>query len=152
MAYKLQLPASSSIHPIFHVSQLKSVVGQKHTVVPSLPTDIDGLQVHVQVLARRLIQCGGALVPQVKVAWSGWDHSLVTWEDTEALKATFPHASAWGQAVSEVVGIVSDTPREAEDGDRAVKNGQREIEEGDVARPQRQKRANKRVMGPKWAV
>src|SRR5688572_14035148 len=89
VAYKHQLPTSSSIHLIFHVSQLKSVVGQKHTVVPSLPTDIDGLQVHVQVLARRLIQCGGALVPQVKVAWSGWDHSLVTWDKP-----------AWGQAVS----------------------------------------------------
>lgn len=71
VAYKLKLPASSNIHPVFHVSQLKSAVGRKHTVVPSLPTDMDGLQVPVQVLARRLIQRGGALVPQVKVTWSG---------------------------------------------------------------------------------
>ena len=29
MAYKLELPASSCVHPIFHVSCLKKVIGEK---------------------------------------------------------------------------------------------------------------------------
>jgi len=34
MAYQLELPASSSVHPVFHVSQLKKSVGAHHTVTP----------------------------------------------------------------------------------------------------------------------
>ena len=39
MAYKLELPASSRVHPIFHVSCLKKVIGDKlpvQTIFPKL--------------------------------------------------------------------------------------------------------------------
>ena len=37
MAYKLKLPASSQVHPVFHVSYLKKVIGDKLPVQAILP-------------------------------------------------------------------------------------------------------------------
>jgi hypothetical protein len=52
VAYKLELPASSSVHPVFHVSQLKKYVGSQ-LVSPVLPDDTAESQVPEQVLQRR---------------------------------------------------------------------------------------------------
>ncbi|KAF2298113.1 hypothetical protein GH714_015074 [Hevea brasiliensis] len=40
VAYKLQLPEHARIHPVFHVSQLKRVIGQ-HQVVLALPKELE---------------------------------------------------------------------------------------------------------------
>jgi hypothetical protein len=37
MAYKLELPTSSRVHPVFHVSCLKKVIAEKITVQTILP-------------------------------------------------------------------------------------------------------------------
>ena len=37
MAYKLELPSSSRVHPFFHVSCLKKFIGDKHPVQTILP-------------------------------------------------------------------------------------------------------------------
>lgn len=108
VAYKLLLPESSSIHPVFHVSQLKTAVPASHAVA-SLPQDLDGLQIPLKVLQRRVGNSGASVVPQVLVQWSGLPRSLVTWEDLEALQQRFPRAPAWGQAVSSSAGDVSNT-------------------------------------------
>lgn len=49
VAYKLQLPPSSTVHPIFYVSQLKGVVPVSHSAEP-LPDSLHGLQVPVHIL------------------------------------------------------------------------------------------------------
>jgi hypothetical protein len=137
VAYKLNLPESSSIHPVFHVSQLKQSVKSTLPVSATLPSTTLQLQFPEQVLDRRTVSHGGSSIDQILVRWSGLEDVLATWEDEEALKAKFPAATAWGQAASQGGGIVStSTPEVA--GVRAGETGRRN------------RRPNKRYAGPEW--
>lgn len=76
VAYKLELSASSAIHPIFHVSQLKRAVGPE-VAVAYLPVQLEGHQVPFRVLnlQQRVSADGHA---QVLIHWSGLPASLAT--------------------------------------------------------------------------
>jgi hypothetical protein len=39
VAYKLELPSNAAVHPVFHISQLKSSLGG-HQVSAALPSDL----------------------------------------------------------------------------------------------------------------
>jgi hypothetical protein len=100
VAYKLRLPKSSHIHPVFHISLLKKVVGQDVSVSSSLPRGLTEYQVPEKVLQRRVTFKGARSVPQALIKWteSSECQCLATWEDVEPLKQRFPAALAWGQA------------------------------------------------------
>jgi hypothetical protein len=86
VAYRLKLPPTSSIHPVFHVSQLKKAVGSKVQVVDALPAEASVFQVPERVLKRRLVLRGLCTIVQALIKWSSWAESLATWEDVEALR------------------------------------------------------------------
>jgi hypothetical protein len=68
VAYRLKLPASSTIHLVFHVSQLKA----SHVVAPisqALPSDVVEFQIPKQVLQRRWTS-GDHAGEQVLIKWS----------------------------------------------------------------------------------
>ncbi|WVZ81602.1 hypothetical protein U9M48_028957, partial [Paspalum notatum var. saurae] len=106
-AYRLKLPSYSSIHPVFHVSQLKPFVPSSSQVLPQLPDDLSLPRVPARVLQTWTIKKRRALTDQVLVQWSGWPPELATREDLISLKQTFPFAPAWGQAASQGRGNVS---------------------------------------------
>jgi hypothetical protein len=58
VAYELTLPSGSAIHPIFHVSQLKSAKGLRVPNTDSLLDLSTGLQVLEEVLESRLLRKG----------------------------------------------------------------------------------------------
>lgn len=53
VAYKLKLPAGSSIHPVFHVSLLKKATGNPPQSVTPFPPDVESVQEPELVLDRR---------------------------------------------------------------------------------------------------
>jgi hypothetical protein len=150
VAYKLALPASTFIHLVFHVSQLKEAVPSSHAVC-SLPQSLEGHQYPVKVLQRRVSSSNNTVIPQVLIQWSGMPRSLATWEDLEALKQRFPRAPAWGQATSEGgEDVSSQLPEEPEDVARTVAGTARP---GEVPRRKSScvKRPNQLITGPEWA-
>jgi hypothetical protein len=135
VAYKLDLPAESAIHPVFHVSQLKQAPG-KQLVSSTLPANTALFQIPERILQRRMTQ-GDRPSLQGPIKWSGMPESLATWEDLEALRLRFPSAPTWGQVASEEGGNVSST-RAA--GQQAAPG----------PRPKRVSKPNVRVSGPEW--
>lgn len=105
VAYKLDLPPHTSIHPVFHVSQLKQAVGSGHQVKPTLPSDFALKLTPEQVLHTRTVRRGDTAVTQVLIKWNNLPSSLSTWEDYEALRQEFPRAAVWGQPASQGRGV-----------------------------------------------
>ncbi|XP_066392730.1 uncharacterized protein [Miscanthus floridulus] len=137
-AYKLALPSSSTIHPVFHVSQLKVSHG-KLPVSADLPDDLTQFQVPQRILDRRWTP-GDSPVEEVLVQWSQMPPSLATWETLEHLKQRFRRAPAWGHAGSKGGGIVNTAPAIHQD----------EPSTSEQARPVRERWPNARLSGPEW--
>lgn len=93
VAYKLLLPDNTSIHPVFHVSQLKKHVGQKAIPCPDLPlVRSDGMILiePVLVLETRQVPRNNLPVVQWLVQWANLPPNDASWEDAAFMKKTFP--------------------------------------------------------------
>jgi hypothetical protein len=97
VAYRLQLPKSSSIHPVVHVSQLKLAAGFKGTVSGPLPSVSLQHRIPLKILGTRIATRGTDQVAQVLVRRSGLPNTLATWEDRAALPQKLPSAAAGGK-------------------------------------------------------
>lgn len=71
LAYKLKLLATSTIHPIIHVSQLRKAIPPSTPVQARLPEGTEEVQFPIKVLQRRLRDKGATAATQVLVQWSG---------------------------------------------------------------------------------
>ena len=92
VAYKLQLPAESRIHPVFHVSQLKSHVGPR-TTPSSLPLlDDHGLiaKEPLCILDRRMVKKQGRAVTEVLIQWRNTFPEDSTWELFTTIQQKYP--------------------------------------------------------------
>lgn len=97
VAYKFQLPDTSRIHPVVHVSQLKKAI-PPDTVVSSYEdlncvTAVTTL-VPAQVLDISLHKVGNKAVPYGPVKWDSLPTKRVTWENLHLLHGDFPAMSA----------------------------------------------------------
>ncbi|KAD5961527.1 hypothetical protein E3N88_13000 [Mikania micrantha] len=95
VAYKLELPPTSKIHPVFHVSLLKKAVqGQ---VEPIIPSDLEFGESDIvqpsQILDVRKVQQGSDLVEEWLIQWQGQLPEEATWEMAEFIQEQFPNLS-----------------------------------------------------------
>jgi hypothetical protein len=89
VAYRLELPASSKIHNVVHVSQLKRHLPAMVPVSDDpalLCLDEFALLQPAEVMARKQIKRGGSMISRMLVRWLGLPATTVTWEDEAALQ------------------------------------------------------------------
>ncbi|KAJ4814811.1 polyprotein [Rhynchospora pubera] len=94
LAYKLNLPMGSSIHPVIHVSQLKMSHGEGVKVSPQLPIIGPDGEIRIEpykMLERRIIKRANAAVVQLLIQWVNRSVEEATWEDYEVIKNRYPN-------------------------------------------------------------
>jgi hypothetical protein len=97
VAYKLKLPANSSMHPIFNVSLLKKVQGNITSKFIPLLVDIPSVQTPEMVLDRHGCTKNKRVYYQLLVKWMDLPPELATWEDEDELIRHFPSFTAWAR-------------------------------------------------------
>jgi hypothetical protein len=112
LSYRLKLPESSKLHPVFHVSQLRrgAPPAEVHKDLPVVDDVSPPHQVPERVLQTRQVRRRKTELEQALVKWTGLPASLATWENVADLKTRFPRAPAWGQAGGKGRGNVMGQP------------------------------------------
>lgn len=93
VAYRLKLPLSSKIHPVFHVSLLKKKIGSHVVINPHLPPVVDPRNPRwypAKVLDTMLVKRRGAASAKWLIQWVGTSSEDATWEFAEDIKARYP--------------------------------------------------------------
>lgn len=93
VAYKLELPAGSQVHPVFHISLLKKKVGTKYTtttVLPRLGSEGQFVVYPVKVLQIRSIKRNNVAVVQWLIQWSHTIPEDASWEDAGQIVEQYP--------------------------------------------------------------
>lgn len=81
VAYKLKLPDTARIHPVFHISLLKKFVGspsQQFIPLPLTTTECGPSVQPLKILDHHTIMRNASLVQQVLVQWNSQDVSAAT--------------------------------------------------------------------------
>ena len=89
VAYKLKLPSTSKIHPVFHVSMLKWKIGESMQVLQTLPQVLDHevLPFIPQAVLDKRVKRGKV---ECLILWQGLSPANATWEDRQRLQERCP--------------------------------------------------------------
>ncbi|XP_070004550.1 uncharacterized protein [Nicotiana sylvestris] len=96
VAYKLELPPEMSlVHPVFHVSMLRKVVGDPSTIVPvetiEVNEELSYEKVPVSILDKQVRKLRNKEIASVKVLWRNQQVEEATWEAEEEMRKKYPH-------------------------------------------------------------
>ena len=94
VAYKLELPPSSRIHLVFHVSCLKKVIGtniRAQTVLPEMDMEGSIILESSTILNKRTRQLCSRFITEVLIQWHDMQPEDATWEPFLQIQQQFPH-------------------------------------------------------------
>jgi hypothetical protein len=89
MAYKLELPASSRVHPVFHVPCLKKVIGHKipvQTIFPELDKEGKIILEPKAITDTRIYQLRNRSISEYLIKWRKLSVEDSTWEDESCIQ------------------------------------------------------------------
>ena len=92
VAYKLELPTGSKVHPVFHVSQLKRHVGpsDSQTQLPLMDDTGVLMKEPISILDRRIVNQGGRAATEILVHWRNTFPKDATQELFSKFQQQFP--------------------------------------------------------------
>ena len=88
IAYELELPHYSRIHPVFHMSLLKKKIGDQitaHTDLPLVADDGELLMEPESILDTRWVKQGSKFIEESLVQWKRLPLDDATWENSQDL-------------------------------------------------------------------
>jgi hypothetical protein len=95
IAYMLALPASMTVHTVFHVSLLKKYIPDANHVIDwnVIQVEQEGvLQVHhVRILDWKRKQLRNQAIGLVKVQWTWYGSEDTTWKHEDAMREEYSH-------------------------------------------------------------
>ncbi|KAL0552135.1 hypothetical protein IC582_011232 [Cucumis melo] len=90
VAYRLELPDSSKIHPVFHISQLRKLVGQHENLQPTIQfvnENYEWKSIPEEAVEYRKTVAGQW---EVLVSWEGLPKHEATWESYDEMQLKYP--------------------------------------------------------------
>ncbi|KAD6454163.1 hypothetical protein E3N88_08869 [Mikania micrantha] len=94
VAYRLDLPATATIHIVFHVSLLKKCTGipdQQITPLHLVDSSAQLILKPLQILDTRTVRRSDLVIDQVLIQWEGLPKQAATWEDKIQSLRSFPN-------------------------------------------------------------
>ena len=91
VAYKLKLPGHSKIHPVFHISQLKPVIGSPELAVPLPPDSTKEIVVEPEDVVDHRYDEDGFM--EVLIRWRHLPAHETSWLKAREVKHQFPSFS-----------------------------------------------------------
>lgn len=94
VAYQLDLPPSTKMHNVFHVSLLKKKLKTRFNPIPKMPKlNSDGVpQTYpIAILGTRHARDRNRTVEEALVQWQGLPPEMATWEQRETIFRQYPN-------------------------------------------------------------
>ena len=109
MTYKLELPASSRVHPVFHVSCLKNIIGDKisvQTILPKLYEEEKIILDPEAITNTRICQLRNRSISEYLIKWRKLPAEDSSWKDESFIQKHLELLKRYEQHVSQGEGHV----------------------------------------------